>query len=116
MEKGTRKDISAERNEKGERRAYDKKREKRRMGRGRKEEKREIEVERQDVRAGTSTLKKRKRKRMVLVQQGPQDTGKEYPRIVEDASLPSPSFSCPPSTVPRSLFLPLSFRVSLSRL
>ena len=24
-----------------------------------------------------------------------QDTGKEYPRIVEDASLPSPSFSCP---------------------
>ncbi|KYN11860.1 hypothetical protein ALC57_16001 [Trachymyrmex cornetzi] len=38
----------------------------------------------------------KKRKRMVLVQQGPQDTGKEYPRIVEDASLPpSPSFSCP---------------------
>ncbi|KYM86733.1 hypothetical protein ALC53_03883 [Atta colombica] len=24
-----------------------------------------------------------------------KDTGKEYPRIVEDASLPSPSFSCP---------------------
>lgn len=85
------------------------------MGRGRKEEKREIEVERQDVRAGTSTLKKRKRKRMVLVQQGPQDTGKEYPRIVEDASLPSPSFSCPfygsPFPLPSSFSPSLSFQV-----
>lgn len=81
------------------------------MGRGRKEEKREIEVERQDVRAGTSTLKKRKRKRMVLVQQGPQDTGKEYPRIVEDASLPSPSFSCPFYGSPFPL--PSSFSPSL---
>lgn len=53
---------------------------------------------------------------MVLVQQGPQDTGKEYPRIVEDASLPSPSFSCPfyGSPFPSSfLFLSvsLSFQV-----
>lgn len=40
--------------------------------------------------------KKRKRKRMVLVQRGPQDTGKEYPRTVEDASLPSSSSSRPP--------------------
>lgn len=35
----------------------------------------------------------KKRKRMVLVQRGPQDTGKEYPRTVEDASLPSSSSS-----------------------
>lgn len=78
----------------------------------RREREKEREVERQDVRTGTSTLKKRKRKRMVLVQQGPQDTGKEYPRIVEDASLPSPSFSCPfygspfplPSSSSTSLF------------
>lgn len=33
---------------------------------------------------------------MVLVQRGPQDTGKEYPRTVEDASLPSSSSSWPP--------------------
>lgn len=33
---------------------------------------------------------------MVLVQRGPQDTGKEYPRTVEDASLPSSSSSRPP--------------------
>lgn len=87
--------------------AYDKKRERKTLE-GKGEERRE--VERQDVRTGTSTLKKRKRKRMVLVQRGPQDTGKEYPRIVEDASLPSPSFSCPFS---RSLFSPLlpSFQV-----
>ncbi|KOX70351.1 hypothetical protein WN51_04754, partial [Melipona quadrifasciata] len=48
--------------------------------------------------------KKKKRKRMVLVQRGPQDTGKEYPRTVEDASLPSSSSSWPPSTSRISLF------------
>lgn len=48
---------------------------------------------------------------MVLVQQGPRDTGKEYPRIVEDASLPQPSFSCPfrDSFLSLSLFSSLSF-------
>lgn len=59
----------------------------------------------------TKRKKKRKRKRMVLVQQGPRDTGKEYPRIVEDASLPSPSFSCPFRDSSLSLFLFLSFPV-----
>lgn len=111
MEKRTRKGISVERNEKGDGRAI--KREEsggRETRRERSEERRE--VERQDVRTGTSTLKKRKRKRMVLVQQGPQDTGKEYPRIVEDASLPSPSFSCPFYGSFRSLFLPLPLRLS----
>lgn len=47
--------------------------------------------------------KRKKKKRMVLVQQGPQDTGKEYPRTVEDASIPSPSFSYPFQTFLRSL-------------
>lgn len=53
---------------------------------------------------------------MVLVQRGPQDTGKEYPRTVEDASLPSSSSSWPPLR-PRisPLFLRLSsFRTPLS--
>lgn len=106
MEKGTRKDISAKRNEKevNDRRTIKREEsggsdeEGERKGRG---------ATRQDVRTGTSTLKMRKRKRMVLVQQGPRDTGKEYPRIVEDASLPSPSFSCPfyGSPFPSSSFL-----------
>lgn len=53
------------------------------------------ERERKNIRVGASTSKKRKKKRMVLVQQRPQDTGKEYPRTVKDASIPSPSFSYP---------------------
>lgn len=83
---------------------------KERQEEGEIERKREKKRDRRirDVRVGTSTLtkrKKKKRKRMVLVQQGPRDTGKEYPRIVEDASLPSPSFSYPF----RDLILSFSF-------
>lgn len=79
------------------------KRQRQRQG-GRVREK-ERERGRRNVRAGASSaLKKRKKKkRMVLVQQGPQDTGKEYPRTVEDASIPSPSFSYPFQTFLRSL-------------
>lgn len=55
---------------------------------------------------------------MVLVQRGPQDTGKEYPRTVEDASLPSSSSSWPPLRPVSLLFssacLP-SVLLSLSR-
>lgn len=105
IEEGTRKDTRWNVNEKEtkwwvyneKKRDREKERERKRDGRIR------------DVRVGTSTLtkrkKKRKRKRMVLVQQGPRDTGKEYPRIVEDASLPSPSFSYPF----RDLILSFSF-------
>lgn len=115
MEKGTRKGISAKRNEKE---VNDRRTIKREESGGSDEEgerKGRRGATRQDVRTGTSTLKMRKRKRMVLVQQGPRDTGKEYPRIVEDASLPSPSFSCPfygsPFPLPSSFPLHLSFQV-----
>lgn len=104
MEKGTRKGISAKRNEKE---VNDRRTIKREESGGSDEEGERKErrgATRQDVRTGTSTLKMRKRKRMVLVQQGPRDTGKEYPRIVEDASLPSPSFSCPFSVPSSFLF------------
>ena len=64
------------------------------------------ETTRQDVCIGTSMLKKRKRKRMVLVQQGPRIPARSILELSRMLHSHHPLFRAP-SMVPCSLFLPL---------